>query len=150
GDTTVAAGQLFDLTNGTFTQTSTGTLRLDHDATPVIGSVTASGTATIDGCIGGSGPTVPGHTMLTALSARPRAGTFSCTDFVTQQFNPVYTASQVQLVAPNAAVQVSPSSGSYDAGTAILAVVTEIGGSGIPAGDVHLYEGSTLIDTETL
>jgi Big-like domain-containing protein len=69
---------------------------------------------------------------------------------VAQQFNAIYTPTQVQLVAPNTAVAVSPSSGSHVQGTAILAVVSRVGASGTPAGTVHLYEGATLIDTETL
>lgn len=84
-----------------FTQTATGTLRLNHDARPVIGSVTTTSTATLAGCIGGTGPTLPGHTTLTGMTASLVTGTFSCTDFVTQQFNLIYSATMVQLVVPN-------------------------------------------------
>src|SRR5262249_30623156 len=43
----IGAGQVLSL-GGPFAQTATGTLRVDHDATPVIGSVSSSNTVTIN------------------------------------------------------------------------------------------------------
>jgi hypothetical protein len=149
-DVRIGAGQVLQL-DAPFTQTAAGTLHVDHDSTPVIGSVSSSSTATIAGCVGGTGPMLTPHTTLAAMTASGGVtGTFSCTDFVTQQFNASYTATQVNLTTPNTDVAVAPSSGSHPAGTPIMATVTRVGNSGFPIGTVDLFEGSTLIDSNTL
>ncbi|HXY95282.1 MAG TPA: hypothetical protein VEP49_22680, partial [Acidimicrobiia bacterium] len=115
GTITIAPTGVWTITNG-YKQTHAGELHLDHDGGGTLGQLTTTGTVTLDGCIGGSGPALAPGTTLDAILFGSRAGVFSCTDFVGQQFTPTYVAGKVQLVAaataPDTVIDTGPTAAS--------------------------------------
>src|SRR5262249_41401254 len=114
---TIAAGQVLELQGGAFTQTATGMLLLDHDATPSIGHVTTSATATLAGCIGGTGPAIPPNTGLTATTAGTVTGTFSCTVFAGQQLDVGYAPGLVLILASSSSSSTTTTSSTTTSST---------------------------------